>query len=227
MAADPGLPAHAFSDPALERQALTHRSFGRPDNERLEFLGDAVLQLLVSEALFAAFPKADEGELTRRRSALVREASLADFARRLGLGERLLLGPGELKSGGYRRDSILADAFEALLGAIHLDAGLAAARAFLAPLLGDVLVRPDDVGKDAKTLLQELLQGRGMATPQYQLVAAEGDDHAKVFTARCSVAALELAADGSGGSRRAAEMHAAQLCLTLVREKLDELRAKP
>ena len=213
-------PRHDFTDPALERQALTHRSFGRPDNERLEFLGDSVLQVLASEVLYATYPKATEGELTRRRAALVREASLAGFARQLELGDRLQLGPGELKSGGFRRDSILADAFEALLGAIFLDAGIDAARRFLLPLLEPCLARGDDVGKDAKTLLQELLQGEGLPLPLYELSGAEGDDHAKVFHARCVIAALAISGSGSGSSRRAAEMQAARQCLTEVQARL-------
>lgn len=210
--------AHAFRDPALLETALTHRSAGRRNNERLEFLGDAVLGMVVGEELYLRFPRATEGELTRLRADLVREGTLAELARAIELGDAIRLGPGELRSGGFRRDSILADAFEALVGAVYLDGGWEAARAMLLPLLAarfDALV-PGRAPKDAKTELQELLQGRGLALPVYELSGTTGDEHDKTFFVRCRVAALDVIADGEGSSRRAAETRSAQLALARI-----------
>lgn len=210
---------HRFADAGLLELALTHRSAGRRNNERLEFLGDAVIGLLVSEHLYQRFGDWSEGDLTRLRSSLVREASLAAMARELRLGDALRLGPGELRSGGHNRDSILADGLEALFGAVFLDAGFDACRTALAPLLAPRLADPG-VGrppKDPKTELQELLQGRGQGLPLYELIGSEGDEHAKVFHARCRVDALALNATGSGNSRRAAETAAAQRLLEQLR----------
>jgi ribonuclease-3 len=212
---------HDFRDPQLLQTALTHRSAGRANNERLEFLGDAVLGLVVAEILHARFPRASEGELTRMRAALVREESLASVARELSLGDAIHLGQGELRSGGHRRESILADAFEAVVAAIYLDAGLPACHACLAPLLEPRLVALGEraLDKDPKTRLQELLQGRGLPLPAYALVETAGDEHRKTFFVRCTVAALELSSVGEGGSRRTAEAHAAALLL----EQLDRV----
>lgn len=212
--------AHAFADPGLLEQALTHRSAGRRNNERLEFLGDAVVGMVVGEELYSRFPRATEGDLTRLRAELVREATLADLARAIALGDAMLLGPGELRSGGFRRDSILADAFEAVVGAVYLDGGWSAARGVLLPLLAarlDALV-PGHAPKDPKTELQELLQGRGLALPLYELSGTAGDEHDKTFFVRCRVAELEVVGDGEGASRRAAETHAAQLALARIVE---------
>jgi ribonuclease-3 len=211
---------HVFADPGLLETALTHRSAGRRNNERLEFLGDAVVGMVVGEELYARFPRATEGELTRLRADLVREATLADLARAIALGDAVLLGPGELRTGGFRRDSILADAFEAVIGAVYLDGGWTAARGVLLPLLAgrlDALV-PGHAPKDAKTELQELLQGRGLALPHYELSGTSGDEHDKTFFVRCRVAELEVVGDGEGASRRAAETHAAQLALARIAE---------
>lgn len=210
--------AYAFSDVTLLQTALTHRSAGPPNNERLEFLGDAVLGLVVAEALHARFPRASEGELTRMRAALVREETLAAIARELALGSMLHLGQGELRSGGHRRESILADAFEAVVAAIYLDGGLAACRAALMPLLDARIAALGDAAanKDPKTRLQEWLQGRGLGLPAYTLVETAGDDHRKTFFVRCSAKALGLACVGEGGSRRAAEAHAARLVLERI-----------
>jgi ribonuclease-3 len=210
----PGL-AHAFASPALLATALTHRSAGRANNERLEFLGDAVLGLLVAEALHARFPRASEGDLTRMRAALVREETLADIARHLDLGKAVHLGPGELRSGGHRRESILADAFEAVVAAVYLDGGLGAARTAILPLLQSRIEALGERGlaKDPKTRLQELLQGRGLSLPGYALVETAGDEHRKTFFVRCTVEALSVSSVGEGGSRRAAEAHAAALVL--------------
>ena len=209
---------HGFRDPDLLRRALTHRSAGSRNNERLEFLGDALVNLVVAEALYARWPRADEGELTRARAALVREAALAGLARQLNLGDRLELGPGELKSGGFRRDSILADAFEALVAAIFLDAGFDACReqvlVWFTPLI-ESLPQGGTV-KDAKTRLQEWLQARQLPLPEYRLLAAEGEDHDKTFHVRAVLATPTLEHDGQGGSRRLAEQVAAQGLLTAL-----------
>lgn len=211
--------AHAFADPSLLHQALTHRSAGAPHNERLEFLGDAVLGVIVSDALYARWPKADEGSLTRARAELVRESSLAAVARELDLGPRLVLGAGELKSGGHRRDSILSDALEAVFAAVYLDAGLDTCRDVVLPLFEKTFVAlaGGRVAKDAKTRLQEWLQGRQRPLPVYELVSESGDDHAKLFLARCTTLDPPLAADGEGTSRRNAEQVAAAALL----DKLD------
>lgn len=212
---DGGRLGHRFADAALLEQALTHRSAGTPHNERLEFLGDGIVNLLVAEALFQRWPKADEGALTRARAELVRESSLAAIARTLELGARLTLGPGELKSGGHRRDSILADALEAVVAAIYLDGGFEAARAAVLPWFEAQLgaLPAGKVEKDAKTRLQEWLQGRQKPLPVYELVAESGEEHARVFQVRCQLAEPDLHAEGEGGSRRAAEQAAAAAML--------------
>jgi len=213
--ADARIAGHVFRDPALLAQALTHRSAGAPHNERLEFLGDAVLGLVVAEALYARWPKADEGSLTRARAELVRESALAAVARRLEVGERLVLGPGEMKSGGHRRDSILSDALEAVIGAIYLDAGYEVCRRVVLPWFEEAVsaVPASKVGKDAKTRLQEWLQARQKPLPQYVLEHEGGEEHARVFTVRCILADPALDAEGVGGSRRAAEQVAAEAVL--------------
>jgi ribonuclease-3 len=207
---------HRFADDALLRQALTHRSAGNPHNERLEFLGDALLNLIVAEQLYARWPNADEGAMTRARAELVRESTLARIARELGVGERLTLGPGEMKSGGHRRDSILADALEAVIAACYLDAGFDACRALVLawyqPLL-EALPPPNRVGKDPKTRLQEWLQARGWPLPAYALLAERGDEHDRIFQVRCTLAQPALSAEGEGTSRRAAEQSAAEAIL--------------
>ena len=208
-----GFGAHRFADAALLRQALTHRSAGSPHNERLEFLGDALLNLVVAEQLYTRWPGADEGAMTRARAELVRESSLARIARELGVGEHLVLGPGEMKSGGHRRDSILADAVEAMIAACYLDAGFDACRALVLswflPLL-EALPPPNRVGKDPKTRLQEWLQARRLPVPEYAVVGTQGEAHAQQFAVECRIPALGVTAHGEGGSRRAAEQDAAQ-----------------
>ena len=207
---------HAFRDAGLLEQALTHRSAGSPHNERLEFLGDALVNLIVAESLYLAWPRADEGALTRARAELVRESALAVIARDLAVGERLVLGPGEMKTGGHRRDSILADAVEALVAAIHLDAGFETCKTvvlqWFAPLLA-ALPPPHKVGKDPKTRLQEWLQARQRNLPVYALVEETGDDHARVFKVSCTLAEPPLNTMGEGSSRRAAEQQAAEAAL--------------
>lgn len=204
---------HEFRDPALLERALRHRSVGAPHNERLEFLGDALLGAIIAEALWELWPRADEGQLTRARSALVRESSLADLARDFGMGESLALGPGEMKSGGMRRDSILADAFEAVVAAVFLDAGWqvcrAQVRAAFASRLAQVIEKP--VAKDSKTVLQEWLQARRLSLPEYELLDATGPDHDRLFTVRCRVGDPECFGDATAGSRKLAETTAAAL----------------
>lgn len=211
---------HAFNDPGLLQQALTHRSAGTPNNERLEFLGDSIVNMMVAQALYERWPKADEGALTRARAELVREGALAVIARELQLGERLILGPGEMKTGGHRRDSILADALEAVVAAIYLDAGFAACRAVVLPWFSASMQALPATGKpekDPKTRLQEWLQARQRALPQYELVSESGDDHAKTFRVRCGVTDPAVSTEGEGASRRLAEQQAAAAAL----EQLD------
>jgi ribonuclease III len=213
---------YRFRNPELRTRALSHRSIGAANNERLEFLGDGLVNLLVAEMLYEQYPKADEGELTRRRSHLVSEPALAAIARELELGDELHLGPGELKSGGYRRDSILADAFEALIAAVYLDGGWETCRRLVHELFsGRVASVAAQTGKDAKTRLQELLQSRGEPLPVYGLVAATGADHAKTFEVACDIASLQLRTTGHGSSRRAAEQAAAGAALELLERPND------
>lgn len=208
---------HEFTDEALLTAALTHRSAGGHNNERLEFLGDAVLGLVVAEALFRAREQAREGELSRLRASLVKRDTLAEVARELHLGDYLHLGVGEQRSGGFRRASILADALEAVFGAIYLDGGFDAARACILRLfdarLSDL---PQAAQKDAKTRLQELLQGRALALPRYELTATQGQDHAQRFTVSCTVEPLALRTEGEGSSRQQAEQIAALRMLETI-----------
>lgn len=207
---------HVFARPELCRSALTHRSAGGNHNERLEFLGDSILNCCVARMLYDANPSADEGDLSRLRATLVSGENLAVMAGELHLGDYLRLGSGELKSGGFRRASILADAFEAVLGAIFIDAGYVAAAAVIERLFAarmQILPAADTL-KDPKTRLQEWLQARGLALPGYTLTATEGEAHAQTFTVSCEVPDLELQATASGGSRRRAEQAAAALVLS-------------
>jgi len=201
----------------LERlqQALSHRSTGTCNYERLEYLGDGLLNFVIAEALYQARPQAEEGELSRLRAALVREESLARIATGLALGDFLHLGGGEMKSGGFRRDSILADALEAILGAAYLDGGFEAARGLtlrlFAPVLADLPAA--DALKDAKTRLQEWLQGRGRPLPEYRLLNAEGPSHQQVFTVACQLPDGHETAQAQGSSRKLAEQKAAEVLL--------------
>lgn len=212
-------------DGALIARALTHRSAGGADNERLEFLGDAVLSFVVAELLYRDYGDAPEGDLSRYRAALVSGETLADVAETLDIGERLRLGPGELRSGGFRRRSILADAFEALLGAIYLDGGLDAARAVIERLWRPRLaaLRAAPPPKDPKTRLQEYLQARSLGLPAYSVESITGEPHEQQFAVRCTVGALGASAEGHGTSRRRAE----QLAAERVLESLESRRAAP
>jgi ribonuclease-3 len=207
---------YSFKDVSFLENALTHRSKGSNNNERLEFLGDAILGFVVAEILYSKFDQASEGQLSRFRASLVKKETLAALARELSLGDYLLLGSGELKSGGFRRDSILADAMEAVLGAMYLDGGIEMARSLIERCLKDRLDSLSLEGadtKDPKTCLQEYLQGRRLALPKYEVVATFGDEHNQSFEVNCLVTGLDEPVKGSGTSRRRAEQAAAQQAL--------------
>lgn len=209
---------HHFVRPELLQQALTHRSYGSPHNERLEFLGDSVLNCVMATVLFERFATLREGDLSRQRANLVKQDTLAHIAQSLNLGDFLRLGEGELKSGGFRRPSILADGLEAILGAIYLDASFSEARLVIEKLYEPLLaaVNPKLSGKDAKTELQELLQARKLALPQYNLLATHGEAHAQEFEVECAIPALSICVHGVGGSRRHAEQAAARVAIERV-----------
>lgn len=209
---------HHFRTPALLTQALTHRSFGSPHNERLEFLGDGLLNCVIADLLYQRFHLSPEGDLSRLRANLVNQATLAELATSLALGDLLRLGEGELKTGGSRRPSILADALEAVLGAIFLDAGFESAKAVITTLYQERLVALQDIvpTKDAKTTLQEVLQGRRLETPRYTVLRINGEAHQQQFVVACEVPALKVRAEGEGSSRKAAEQDAAAKALELI-----------
>ena len=204
-----------LADPALLARALTHRSFGPDNNERLEYLGNAVLSFVVAELLFQRFPEASEGELSRYRATLVSGESLAVAAASLGIGDHLRLGEGELKSGGQRRGTILADALEAVFGAIYLDRGLDAVRRAASRVFDEPMAALPAAGllKDPKTRLQEWLQGRGHSLPAYTVTDISGEPHEQRFRVRCDVGELGICAEAEGSSRRRAEQEAAQRVL--------------
>jgi ribonuclease III len=210
--------AYEPRDAGLFRAALTHRSAAGANNERLEFLGDAVLNLVTARHLYQVFPQAAEGDLSRLRAKVVSREPLAEVAAELGVGQVLQLGSGELKSGGFRRQSILADALEAVFGAIYLDGGLAAAEPVILRLFGPriaALPEPEAL-KDAKTRLQEYLQSRSLSLPRYAVVRVQGEDHAQTFEVSCEVPALGERVQGWGSSRRRAEQEAAERMLTQI-----------
>lgn len=209
---------HRFERPELLRRALTHRSYSADNNERLEFLGDSVLNCLIAEDLYKRFPKLLEGELSRLRANLVNQQTLFEIAQGLHLGEHVLLGEGEMKSGGFRRPSILADTLEALLAAVFLDSGFDRTRevvgALYEPLLCDL--DPATLIKDPKTVLQEYLQARRIALPQYSVRAIRGEAHEQHFEVECAITDLNIQANGEGMSRRSAEQNAARLAYQLA-----------
>jgi len=214
---------YRFDDHALLRLALTHRSASNENNERLEFLGDAVLGHIIADYLYREFPDVDEGQLTRTRALLVKKDTLASIARSLNLGEKIILGQGELKSGGWRRDSILANTLEALIGAIYLDGGLDACAQQLSTWFAPSLenIDPALARKDAKTQLQEYLQARGQALPSYQTIDVMGPAHDQCFKIECRVESIAEAATAEGKSRRVGEQRAAALMLDRI-ESADE-----
>lgn len=209
---------YTFKDPSLLAEAITHRSKHSINNERLEFLGDSVLGYVISSELFRCFPDATEGELTRGRAMLVKGETLAELALAIDLGEFLRLGPGELKSGGYRRKSILSDAMEAIIGAIYIDGGLEPARKHILSVYSDKLknISLNKVTKDPKTQLQEIMQARKCPLPQYQIVATSGSDHDQTFEVTCKINEIPKPVKGTGSSRRKAEQDAAKKMLKIL-----------
>ncbi len=213
----PGIPYH-FQDPELLALALTHRSVGRLNNERLEFLGDSILNFVVSARLFDLKADNDEGELSRLRARVVRGDTLAELAVGLKLGDYIRLGEGEMKSGGFKRDSILADTLEAIIGAIFLDGGFESCKVVIWHICDPIIARLPDANelKDPKTRLQEWLQGQGYSLPQYSLLSEEGPPHKKMFLVQCSGEAAGIKVTGKGGSRRKAEQAAAGAALEII-----------
>jgi ribonuclease-3 len=201
----------AFNNPQLLEQALRHRSAGKPHNERLEFLGDSILGFVVSSLLYQLFPNASEGDLTHARSILVREPMLASIARENNLGDLLQLGPGEMKTGGHRRDSILADTLEAIIAAVYLDAGMESCQLLVELWFGERLktINTKSASKDPKTRLQEWLQSKQHTLPDYRLIQAQGSDHERVFEVQCQLQQLNIQTFGNGSSVKAAEADAA------------------
>ena len=211
-----------FNDPSLFARALTHRSMGARNNERLEYLGDSVLGFVIAQKLYELFPEAGEGALSRLRASLVNQNSLADLARQHDIGNYLILGSGELKSGGFRRDSILSDALEAIMGALLKDQGIDACQRWILRLFADKLaaLKGDDWTKDPKTRLQELMQAIRKPLPVYELVSMSGADHAQLFEVKCSVATTSESCNGMGISRKKAEQAAAENMLNLLQAKV-------
>lgn len=212
---------YEFQDKALLKRALTHKSANHQHNERLEFLGDALLNCVVAELLYSQFQGATEGELTRARASLVNQTSLAEIAQEKSLGDFLLLGMGEQKSGGFRRDSILADALEAILGAIYLDRDFQAVHNIIQKWYQSrlAILKPDQQAKDPKTQLQEWLQANQKSLPQYKVVSMVGEPHAQIFTVVCEIAELSLLVEGQGTSRRIAEQKCARKILEIINVK--------
>jgi ribonuclease III len=211
---------YSFSDLSLLDEALTHRSFSSVNNERLEFLGDGILNFVIAHELFKLYPDVQEGDLSRLRANLVNKDSLAEIARQLELGEVIKLGSGELKSGGFRRPSILADAVESILGAVYCDGGFEACRSLIVRLYADRLASSMDLQslKDPKTLLQELLQSRQFSLPDYQVTSITGQAHAQLFHVKCTIDKMGIEVSGEGKSRRKAEQVAADKAIIKIRE---------
>lgn len=209
---------YEFRDPALLRRALTHRSHGVPHNERLEFLGDSVLNCVIASRLYHLHTRVAEGDLSRMRAHLVKEQTLSEIALILDLGDYLKMGEGELKSGGFRRPSILADTLEAIIGAIYLDAGFSAAEQVIERLFEPLMknLDPKTLGKDPKTLLQEYLQGRKIPLPNYTVLSISGEAHQQSFEVECLIPSLNVRACGVGVSRRSAEQQAAGSALQIL-----------
>ncbi|CAL1239373.1 ribonuclease III [Candidatus Methylocalor cossyra] len=210
-----------FRNPALVKRALTHRSAEADNNERLEFLGDSVLGFVIAECLYERFAEADEGVLSRLRATLVNQTALANLARKLNLGEFLILGSGELKSGGYRRDSILSDALEALIGALLVDQGMEACRRWILQLFAEQIeaLSVNDWKKDPKTRLQELMQAHGLELPVYILKSVVGQPHDQSFVVQCRVSLTPETCEGTGSSRKKAEQQAAEKMLTKLAQE--------
>ena len=207
-----------FNDPALLTQALSHRSVGKYNNERLEFLGDSILSFVITKWLYFHYRNLSEGKLTRIRANLVKGVTLAEIARHYNIGEKLILGVGELKSGGFNRASVLADVVESIFGAVFIDQGIDAAEQFILTVMHNWLqkIDPNICDKDAKTQLQEYLQKQGYAIPRYSLIDKSGKDHLQTFVMQCTVSELNLQAQASNRSRKKAEQQAAQLILNSI-----------
>ncbi len=210
-----------FKQPELLTNALTHRSMGARNNERLEFLGDSILGFVIAQKLYDNFPQASEGVLSRLRASLVNQDSLANLARKHHLGDYLILGSGELKSGGFKRDSILSDALEAIIGALFKDQGIEACQQWIESLFADQLAELtiDNWKKDPKTQLQELMQSRGMDLPEYHLVTSSGLAHSQLFKITCRINLIDRVCEGIGGSRKKAEQSAAEKMLALLQQE--------
>ena len=217
---------YKFRDKTFLEIALTHRSVGHSNNERLEYLGDAVLGFIIANAIFRKFPQATEGELTRLRSSLVKGETLAELGRELNLGNFIKLGPGEMKSGGWRRDSILANTFEAIIGAVYLDAGMEICQRCVTSLYRQLLseASPDKLDKDPKTSLQELLQSRRMELPVYQVLSENGDAHERLFTIECTIKGQGISVQAEGHSKRVAEQISAEKALSVLDKQFKKIR---
>ncbi len=209
------LPEYTFKNKELLDTALTHRSAGKNNYERLEFLGDSILGFIITETLYERFQDQPEGVLTRLRANLVRKETLASLARSMDIGDHIKLGPGERKSGGWRRDSILSNTLEAIIGAVYLDSDLKSCKAFVLTLYTDLLdsVDVNDIDKDPKSVLQELLQSRNLSLPIYQVIEERGEAHNKVFTVSCELPGVQQQFQAEGRSKRAAEQAAAEKAL--------------
>ncbi len=212
---------YRFTDPQLLKKALTHRSRSADNYERLEFLGDSILGFIIAEWLYFRFPDLTEGKLSRMRAAIVRKDTLAQVARSLELGQVVILGEGELKSGGHERNSILADALEAIIGAIYLDGGLGPCKDFVLDVFGPDLdnLRPDTAYKDAKSRLQEYLQKHGLAVPNYLIVNVSGEPHCQTFEVECRIEGVQQTFTATGTSRRDAEQSAAEQAIFALSEQ--------
>ncbi len=219
---------YQFKDRQFLLLALTHRSHSARNNERLEFLGDGVLNFLIAHMIFQSFAEIDEGEMSRIRAQLVKESTLSEIANEMNLGEYLRLGEGELKSAGWRRPSVLADALEAIFAAVFLDAGYDSANRLAQKLFQHRLssVNPKAIGKDAKTMLQELLQARKLDLPNYQILRTEGEAHQQTFFVECRIEKLGIFTHGHGSSRRNAEQMSAEQALPLAQQQLAQKSSK-
>ena len=217
---------YKFKDETLLDIALTHRSIGQGNNERLEYLGDAALGFIIADEIFRKFPQATEGELTRLRALLVKGETLAMLGRELNLGDYIKLGPGERKSGGWRRDSILANTLEALIGAVYLDADVEACRKCVNSLYRQLLseVSPDKLNKDPKTTLQELLQSRKQELPVYYVISESGEAHERLFKIECLIKKQDISVQAEGRSKRVAEQSAAGKALLILKKQFKELK---
>jgi ribonuclease-3 len=215
---------YEFKDKALLELALTHRSFHGNNNERLEFLGDSILNFIVAELLFKKFSDLDEGDLSRLRSQLVKESTLSEIGAAINIGEYLKLGEGELKSAGWRRPSIMADGVEAIIGALFMDGGIDASHLFITKSYQDRInsINPREIHKDPKSILQEFLQSKKIALPFYEIISIKGEAHSQFFKVNCSISELKLISEGEGTSRKVAEQMAAQVAMKMLKKNSND-----